>query len=113
MPKNCESCTRRAYYNYPNCSRKYCYIHKLHGMINLTKSYCKEDGCYKSRVYNYPGLAPAYCSLHRAIFMVNCNRKICKESDCIRFAQYGYNNRKDYCYTHKELMMDKHKNNSK
>lgn len=108
MSKHCESCTRRPYYGYPSSSRRYCYIHKLDGMINVTSARCKANECSKGRVYNYPGLTSAYCNLHRMPGMVNCSRPICKKSDCTTFAQYGYNNRRDYCYTHKEHMMDKY-----
>jgi len=106
--KHCECCTRRAYYNYAGSGRRYCSIHKLNGMVNVTSARCKAADCEKGRVYNYPGLTSAYCNLHRKVGMVNCSRPICKESGCTTFAQYGYNNRRDYCYNHKENMMDKH-----
>lgn len=109
MSKNCEYCTRRAYYNYPGLGRKYCYIHKLDDMINVTTAKCKANECIGKRIYNYPGLTSAYCNNHRKPGMVNCSRPICKVLGCGTFAQYGYNNCRDYCYTHKDNMMDKYR----
>lgn len=86
---------------------RYCFSHKLEGMVNVINKMCENSNCQGKRaIFNILGEKPKFCGEHATNDMVNYSVKKCKGINgikCFTIPIYNYPNEKkgEYCIEHK------------
>jgi hypothetical protein len=97
-------CNQKADFNKPSLKAMYCKDHcDEETMINVRKTYCKEEGCFKFPNFNLPGnKSGIYCVAHKKENMIDVKNKKCIEPDCPKKAICNYEGKTPglYCTKH-------------
>ena len=111
-----EGCKKQPNFNIEGSKNgKYCYLHKLDGMTNVTeKRKCIHEGCKKRPNFNIEGAKNGkYCNDHKLDGMINVKHKKCIHEGCKKQPVFNIEGSKigKYCSEHKlDGMIDiKHK----
>ena len=100
ISKKCEfkNCYITPHFNYEGLSKKFCLLHKLENMVDVTHLKCLL--CSKRPTYNYIDEIPIFCFKHKLENMVNVISKKCK--DCSKIPSFNYKDQSpEYCFDHK------------
>ena len=91
---NYGTCTRRAYYNYPNEGEirpTHCNLHRDKNMINVCRRICRGEGCGIEPSFNLPTeQIPIFCVKHKSAEMVDVKNKRCSFNYCNRQPSYKW-----------------------
>lgn len=84
----CRDCPKIASYNFEGMTPKYCKIHLLEGMVDVSSKRC--ELCTKFPNWNDPGeITTRMCGDHREPDMVIVRKPCCKEPGCKLTASYA------------------------
>ena len=101
-----EGCKKQPNFNIEGSKNgKYCYLHKLDGMTNVTeKRKCIHEGCKKRPNFNIEGAKNGkYCNDHKLDGMINVKHKKCIHEGCKKQPVFNIEGSKigKYCSEHK------------
>jgi len=98
-------CNKYPSYNYENeIGCKFCFNHKVEGMISKDNRKCLEENCKKRPTYNYVNKhKPIYCFNHKLEGMVSKDNRKCLKDNCNLRPSCNYENENKpiYCSKHK------------
>lgn len=106
------SCSKRASFDVEGSSQvRYCKIHKLLEMVDVTSHRCEHAGCNTFPCYAMPGSRASFCVTHRSPGMVDVRSKKCVHPACNIQASFNIQGlHPRFCLHHKsESMVNVHK----
>ena len=93
MPKcqhpDCD--VKYASFNYPGVkSPRFCFKHRLEGMINVKSRKCSFEGCNIQPTFGYQGSRPKFCKHHKLPDMVDVLNRKCQYQGCHTQPNFNY-----------------------
>jgi plastocyanin len=97
-----EGCKKCPIYNLEGQKAKYCFTHKLEGMVNVKSTRCIHDGCKTRPNFNLEGQKATYCSIHKLEGMVDVRHPRCIHEGCKKQSTFNLEGQNaKYCIIHK------------